>query len=126
MKKVSSKKSLLLIEDNPLLTGLYQAAFEKEGFAILVAHDGETGLALARQKKPHLILLDLLMPGKNGFEVLSELKKDPATAGIKVVILTIVEDAQSQEKAKKLGATGYLIKSNLKMPEIVAQVKALS
>ncbi|KRT67763.1 MAG: hypothetical protein XU08_C0001G0173 [candidate division WWE3 bacterium CSP1-7] len=122
--KVEKKKKriLILIEDNPLLSGLYQSAFEKAGLEVEIAHDGESGLALARQGKPSAILLDLLMPGMSGYEVLEALKKDATTKNIRVIILTIINEKEAQEKARKLGAVDYLIKTDLELPEIVKRV----
>ena len=122
--KVEKKKKriLLLIEDNPLLSGLYQSAFEKAGLEVEIAHDGESGLALARQGKPSAILLDLLMPGMSGYEVLEALKKDATTKNIRVIILSIINEKEAQEKARKLGAVDYLIKTDLELPEIVKRV----
>ncbi len=117
-----TKKVLLLIEDNPLLTGLYKTAFEKEGLEVLFAHDGETGIALAKEKQPNAILLDLLMPGIDGLEVLKKIKSNSITKKIMVIILTIVSKEDSQKKAKDLGAEDYLIKSELELNEIVNRV----
>jgi len=120
--KSAKKRLLLLIEDNPLLSGLYQSAFERAGLGVEVSHDGESGLALARQKRPHAILLDLLMPGMSGYDVLGALKKDAATKNIRVIILTVLDEKKAQEKARKLGAADYLIKTDLELPEIVKRV----
>jgi len=116
------KNLLLLIEDNPLLVGMYKTAFERNGINVVFAHDGKTGIELAKEKKPDIILLDLLMPGIDGFEVLKKLKIDSETKGIKVIILTVVEEKKSMERVKKLGAIDYLIKSELKLNEIVERV----
>ncbi|MBI2591571.1 MAG: response regulator [Candidatus Brennerbacteria bacterium] len=113
---------LLLIDDNPLLRGMYEAAFTKRGLKVFFSHDGESGIKIAKEKKPHVILLDLLMPGINGFEVLKRLKEDKDTENIKVIILSIISDQQHQKKAEKLGANDYLIKSELKLNEIVDRV----
>ena len=112
---------LLLIEDNPLLTGMYQAAFEEAGFGVIFAHDGETGLALAKTKKPEGIVLDLLMPGMSGLDVLEKLKEDDRTKDIGVVVLTIDTKKDDLDKAKKLGALDCLIKSELTLADIVAR-----
>lgn len=113
---------LLLIDDNPLLRGMYEAAFANRGLKVFFAHDGESGIKIAKEQKPHVILLDLLMPGIDGFEVLKRLKEDPDTQNIKVVILTIIADQKHRTKAEKLGAHDYLIKSELKLNEIVERV----
>lgn len=116
------KKLLLLVEDNPLLTSMYETAFENAGFEVIFAHDGETGLALAREKQPDGILLDLRMPGMSGFTVLEKLKEDKNTSGITVVVLTIVTKEDELEKAMKLGAVDCLVKPELTLAEIVKRV----
>ena len=116
------KNLLLLIEDNPLLTGLYKAAFEKAGINVLIAHDGKRGLELAKEKHPSVIVLDFLMIGMNGLEVLQLLKSDPATQNIKVIMLTVASEQQDKDKAKELGAVDYLTKSELSVNDIVEKV----
>ena len=120
------KQLLLLIEDNPLLTAVYENAFEKAGFDVIFAHDGEAGLALAKEKKPIAIILDIMMPGMNGSEVLEKLNKEDLTKKIKVVVLTIGIKEEDSEKAKKLGASDFLIKPDLTLDEIVSRtIKAI-
>jgi len=116
------KKVLLLIEDNPLLTGMYKAAFEKRSVAVEVAHDGNTGFDMAKQMKPEVILLDLLMPGIDGLEVLRLLKEDKTTKDIKVVILTIDATEENRKKAMNFGIADFLIKQEMKLNEIVERV----
>ena len=113
---------LLLIEDSPLLTAMYQAALEKADFDVLVAHDGETGLNIAKEKKPSGIILDILMPGMDGYEVLKKIKEDEITKNIKVIILSVVAQKDAQEKAKKLGAADYLIKTDLTLSETIEKI----
>ena len=119
------KKILLIIEDNPLLTGMYQVAFEKAGFEVLVAHEGDAGLKLAEEKKPDIVTLDLLMPGMSGFEVLEKLKAGDSTKNIKVAVLTALADKEHKEKATRLGADDYLIKSDLTLAQIVDTIKSI-
>ncbi len=116
-----SKKLLLLIEDNPLLTGMYQAAFEKAGFSIIVAHDGATGLALAKEKKPTGVILDLYMPGTNGFEVLTTLSGDESLKTMKAIVLTSSTTPGDKERATRLGAADFLVKSELTLASIVSR-----
>ena len=116
------KKLLLLIEDNPLLTSMYEAAFEKADFEVIFAHDGEAGLALVKDKHPDCVLLDLLMPGIDGLTVLERLKKDDVTKDIKVIVLTVVTKKEDLEMAKKLGAIDCLVKPELTLAEIVERV----
>ncbi len=120
--KTMESPILLLIEDNPLLTGLYKAAFEKEGINVFIAHSGKDGIELAKEKKPKAILLDFLMSGMNGLEVLKILKADPATKDIAVIMLTVSAGPETKEQAKALGITDYLVKSDLKMDALVQKV----
>lgn len=123
MKNMNPKiKTILLIEDNPLLTGLYRMAFEKAGYKVLIAHNGEEGLHLAGEVLPDLITLDILMPGMGGFEVLKSLKSGEKTKKIKVIMLTVVTDEESKKQAKDLGAEDYIIKSELDLSEIVKRI----
>ncbi len=119
-----AKHVLLLIDDNALLTGLYQAAFEKAGFSVVFAHDGQSGLELVHEKKPDGIVLDLLMPGIDGLEVLKEIKGDDATKSIKVIVLTSVLKKEDRDRARQLGASDYLVKSEVRLAEIIERVKA--
>lgn len=118
-------KKILFIEDEPTLQKTVGEILSQEGFTILEALDGEAGLAIAKKEKPDLILLDLILPKKNGFEVLGELKQDQETAQIKVIVLTNLESSKDVEKALALGATNYLVKANYDLEEVVAKVKEL-
>jgi len=116
------KETILLIEDNPLLAGMYKTTFEGKGLNVLLAHDGEAGIELAKETPVNTIVLDLLMPGIDGLDVLKILKNDPATKETKVIILTSVTEPEFMEKAKNLGAADYLIKSELALSEIISRV----
>jgi len=117
-------KSILLIEDNPLLVELYKAAFENQKIKVFTAQDGQTGIDIAQKERPDIILLDLLMVGMNGFEVLKTLKNDQNTRNIKVVILSLVDDPASIDKAKGFGAEDYILKSSVTTDETVKRVMA--
>lgn len=124
MTEQKNKHLLLIIEDNPLLIGMYKAAFEKKGVEVSLAHDGDSGIQLAKDRKPDVIILDLLMPGTDGMQVLRALKNDSTTKDIKVVVLTIVPKAEKLAEAEKLGIVDYLLKSELELHEIVDKVLA--
>ncbi len=121
MHAMPKKTLLLLIDDNPLLTGVYKSAFERAGFEIILAHNGKTGLALAKEKQPHGIVLDILMPGIDGFTVLQELRADATTKDIKTIVLTSVAKEEDLEKARRLGALDCLVKSELTLADIVSR-----
>jgi DNA-binding response OmpR family regulator len=116
-------KKILFIEDEAALQKAFKDVLEKEGYQMISALDGESGLRLAKSQKPDLILLDLILPRKDGFEVLKELKEDEATKGIPVIVLTNLEDIESVEKAIELGATTYLVKAQYTLEEVIQKVK---
>jgi DNA-binding response OmpR family regulator len=116
-------KKILFIEDESALQKTFRDILEKEGYQMISALDGESGLRLAKSEKPDLILLDLILPRKDGFEVLKELKEDETTRGIPVIVLTNLEDIQSVERAIGLGATTYLVKAQYTLEEVIQKVK---
>jgi DNA-binding response OmpR family regulator len=116
-------KTILLIEDESALQKTIGDALSQEGFSILSALDGEAGLRLAAEKHPDIILLDLILPKANGFDVLKSLKEREATKDIPVVVLTNLESMEDIQKALDLGATTYLVKSNYTLEEVVEKVK---
>lgn len=118
-------RKILFIEDEESLQKAMGDMLESKGYSALRALDGESGLMAAKKEMPDLILLDLILPKKNGFEVLSELKQDPATKNIPVAILTNLEGSAEIEKALSLGATTYLVKANYKLEEFLAKIEAI-
>ncbi|OGZ33346.1 MAG: hypothetical protein A3I88_00635 [Candidatus Portnoybacteria bacterium RIFCSPLOWO2_12_FULL_39_9] len=116
-------KTILFIEDESTLQKTVGQILEQEGYEIKGALDGETGLALAKREKPDLILLDLILPKLDGFEVLKGLKQDEATRSIPVIILTNLESSADVERALDLGASTYLVKANYELEEVVAKIK---
>jgi len=118
-------KTILFIEDEPTIQKSISRFLEKEGYEVKSALDGEIGLETAKKIKPDLILLDLILPKKDGFEVLKELKKEEATKNIPVIALTNLEESNNIEKVLSLGATAYLIKANYKLEEIVEKIKQI-
>ena len=104
-------KKLLLVDDERGTLALLAATLDnQEAYEILLAGDGEEALAVARQQKPDLVLLDVLMPKKDGYEVCRALKGEPGTAEIKVLILTALVQESDREKARQAGADGYFSK----------------
>ena len=118
-------KTILFIEDEPTLQKAIGQFLEGEGYQIKSALDGELGLELAKKEKPDLILLDIILPKKDGFKVLKALREDEATKEIPVVILTNLENDADVEKALSLGATTYLVKANYKLEEITNKIKEI-
>src|SRR3989338_7408168 len=116
-------KKILFIEDEAVIHKTLSDVLEKDNFQVLSALDGEIGLRLAKEKNPDLILLDLVLPKMDGFEVLKNLKADPATKAIPVIVLTNLEQMEDIQKAIDLGARTYLVKSNYDLQEVVDMVK---
>jgi len=114
---------ILFVEDEPTLQKELNEILQQEGFKILSAFDGEEALKLSREEMPDLILLDLILPKKDGFEVLKELKADEKMKDIPVIVLTNLEGLGDVEKAIDLGATSYLVKANYKLEEVVRKIK---
>ncbi len=116
-------KTILFIEDESALQKTFSEVLDQEGYKVMSALDGELGLRLAKQKKPDLILLDLILPKIHGFEVLKELKGDEATKDIPVIVLTNLEGVGDVEKALELGATTYLVKATYSLEEVIGKIK---
>jgi len=116
-------KKLLFIEDEAAIHKTLSDVLQKEGYETLAARDGEAGLQRAQAEQPDLILLDLILPKMNGFEVLKALKDDEKTKEIPVIILTNLEQMENVQKAIDLGATTYLVKANYSLEEVVNKVK---
>ena len=110
------KKRLLLIDDDPDAAYLLQENLNSQEYSIVVSRNGQEGLLMARLQPPHAILLDIMMPGTDGWQVLYQLKEDPITADIPVICLTVVDQ---KGLGMHLGAAAYLLK-----PLDAAAVKA--
>ncbi|MBI4130467.1 response regulator [Candidatus Roizmanbacteria bacterium] len=120
---LASKKFILVAEDDIFYANIYKVKLTKEGFDVLVVGNGEWVLRSARKRKPDLILLDLVMPIKDGFETLKELKADPTLADIRVVVLSNLGQEEDMQKAKAMGAADYLVKTNISIQEVVGKIK---
>ncbi len=118
-------KKILFIEDEESLQRAMGSMLEQKKLEILKALNGEEGLVVAKKETPDLILLDLILPKKNGFEVLGELKKDPATKGIPIIVLTNLEGSSDIERALALGATTYLVKANYALEDIMMKIESV-
>ena len=118
-------KTVLLAEDDRFLRRAAETKLRQSGFDVRVAVDGEEALAFAREQAPDLMLLDLLMPKRDGLSVLKALKADPATRDIPVVIISNSSKDLEMQSASDLGAVDYWIKSNLSLQELCDRVQRL-
>jgi len=103
---------ILIVEDDVLLSRMYQRIISSGGNAVEVAYDGEEGLEKAKTDRPHLILLDIMLPKMGGLEVLEKLKADPTTKQIPVIMLSNLSVEEKEEEAMAKGAVKYLRKAN--------------
>ncbi len=117
---------LLIVEDDKFLRDLATKTLEKQRLQVIAAVDGEQGIALAEQELPDIILLDILLPGIDGFEVLRRIRANPALAKTKVAMLSNFGQREDIEKALKLGADKFFVKANFTLGEIVAEVNELT
>lgn len=116
-------KKILFIEDESALQKTFGDLLRQEGYEVISALDGESGLRIAQELRPDLILLDLILPRLDGFEVFRKLKEAKETANIPVIILTHLESIKDVERAMELGATTYLVKANYTLEEVLQKVK---
>lgn len=117
------KLKIVLVEDDEVLSKVLGEELKESGFDVFRAFAGDEGLKLAKSKKPNLILLDLMLPKMHGFEVLTELKKDPEVKDIPVMILTMLGSDDDIKKGLSLGANDYVVKSQHAVGEIVDKIK---
>lgn len=120
-----SYMKILLIEDDPLMVKLYQKVFQREGYEVETAERGLAGLQKAKVGKPDLILLDIMMPEMDGFEVMTKLKEDQTTVNIPIIALTNLSGEQDAQKALQMGAKKYIVKSEHDPNEVVEIVKSV-
>ncbi len=118
-------KKILIVEDEELIYSLLEKKLSQEGYKVEVAKDGEEGLAKMRANKPELILLDIIMPKKSGFEVMEEMQKSEDLKNVPIVIISNSGQPVELDKAKKLGAKDWLIKTEFDPQEVIAKVKNL-
>jgi len=118
-------KKILIIEDDKFLRKVIDKKLSKEGYLVIEAVDGEKGLKAVKDKKPDLVLLDLVLPEMDGFEVLDKMKKDPSLSNIPVIILSNLGEVKDIEKGLKMGAKDYLIKAHFTLGEIIERIEAV-
>lgn len=116
---------VLLVEDDSFLRDLISQKMKKEGFTVIEAVDGEESLRKAATENPHIILLDLILPGADGFEILRKLRAEQATSTVPVIVLSNLGQKEDVEKGIRLGATDYLVKAHNTPGEIIDKIKTI-
>lgn len=123
MADVNTTKKILVAEDDKFYSAIYKKYLAFDNVEVFFANDGEEALKMAQEKKPDLILLDLIMPKMDGFDVLEKLKSDEELKAIKVVVLSNLGQEEDKKKALSMGASDYVVKSNISFDEITSVVQ---
>ena len=118
-------KSILLVEDDPFVVDIYTKKLTEAGFSVEVAQDREETLKKISEKKPDLLLLDIVLPNIEGWDLLKEIKEDLAFKDLKVAILSNLGQKADVEKGLKLGATRYFIKAHYTPTQVVEEIKKI-
>ena len=118
-------KTILIVEDDKFLRELATQKLRAEGFQVLEAENGEEALEMMQAKDPSLVILDLILPGIDGFQVLTKIKSEPKWASLPVIILSNLGQEDDIAKAKSLGATDYLVKAHFSFGEIIKKIKTV-
>lgn len=122
---IGVNKKVLVVEDDSLLQDMLAQQLGKDSWEVSYAKNGEQALELARSVRPDIILLDLMLPGVSGYDILADLKKDPDFNRIPVIILSNLGQQEDIDKGLQLGAADYMIKSNFTLDEVSAKMAAL-
>jgi CheY-like chemotaxis protein len=117
------EKVVLVVDDDITLLEMYVERIKAEGAIVIDAKDGEEALQKARENKPSVILLDIMMPKINGFEVLTQLKSDPDTADVPIIILSALSDDQRRRQGLQLGAADYIVKAETLPIDVIEKIK---
>lgn len=116
-------KRILFVEDDDALASVYIVRLEAEGFVVQRVANGEDALAAAVGFKPDLVLLDVMMPKVDGFDVLDILRNTPETANLKIIMLTALSQESDKQRAESLGVDDYLVKSQVVISDVIERVK---
>lgn len=117
------KKKILIIEDDATLHDAVMTALTKDGFEVLVAEDGEAGLQMALEKKPDVILLDMMLPKMDGVTVLGNLRADSWGKDVPVIVLTALDDMNKIAEVIEAGGSDYIVKTNITLSGIITKIK---
>ena len=120
---MADEKYVLIVEDDPFYSNIYKTKMAAEGIVASIVHDGSAAIKAAQEKKPVVIVLDLIMPGKDGFQTLQELKADAALKDVVVLVLSNLSQDDDIKRVMDMGATEYLVKSNVPLQEVIERIK---
>lgn len=116
------KGKLLVVEDDEFISAIYAKKLSMEGYDVRLAENGEKALAMMREDRPDLVLLDIIMPVKDGMETLREMRADEKLRDIKVAVLSNLSEDKELSQTRELGAIDYLVKANIAVSDLSAKV----
>lgn len=116
-------KKVMIVEDDEHISKVYEIKFRKEQIEVSVARDGEDAVLKITAEKPSVIILDLMLPKRDGFWVLEQIKKNPETAKIPVIVLSNLGQKSDQDRVMALGANEYLVKVDYPIQDVINKVK---
>lgn len=120
---VGKQKKIFLVEDDPFLSALLKSRLTKEGFDLIHVKDGEEAINLLRDIKPDIILMDIILPRKSGFEVMEELRGDPQISSAPIMIISNLGQDSDIQRGKELGAVEYFVKAKISIDELIEKIK---
>jgi len=123
---IEKPKKILLIEDEPFLSSLLKNRLQREKFEVIIAKDGEEATKFLKSLTPNLILLDIILPKKSGFEIMEDIKSDPELSDkidIPVIIISNLSQPEDIQKSKQLGAIEYFVKAKTSIDDLVSKIK---
>src|SRR5579859_1648359 len=118
-------KKILIAEDDKFLASAYRVKLSKAGFEVQIASDGNEAIELLKTFTPDLILLDLIMPVKDGFSTLQDLKANDMWKNIPVIVASNLGQKEDMDKSKQLGATDFIVKSDLSLDDLITKINTL-
>lgn len=119
------KLKIIIAEDDPMISAIYQKKFSESGFQVFAVDSGDQVLALAKKEKVDVVLLDLILPKMNGFEVIEKIRGQEFDPGIKIIVFSNLSQKEDREKAQKMGANGFVSKADYTPSNLVAEVGRL-
>ena len=124
-KPVKQKKKILLVEDDPFIADIYQEKLNRKEFDVKVVNDGREAVTVIKQDKPDILLLDIVLPGIGGWQILRKLKKGGLFKKMKVIVLSNLGQQEEVSKGLEMGAVKYLIKAQFTPAEVAEEIKKI-
>ena len=123
MAESEKKAKVLVVEDDIFMIELLAKDLQGANYEVVIAKTGAEGVKKFEEERPHIILLDLLLPDVGGFEALRQIRRLPGGNTVKVMVLSNIGEGPDIEEAKRLGVNDYLIKANFTLPEIISKIE---